>query len=76
MCLKPESLYVQFLLKVFGFSNFSPVAKIQTIVSSKQPIVSTLSALVKSIFNSLCFDLISCSNPVMFVVNNTLITTL
>jgi len=62
------------VVKRIWFSQiFSPVAEIQLIVSLKQPIVSTLSALVKYVFDSMFFKLIFYSNPVMFVVNNALI---
>jgi len=65
------------VVKRIWFSQiFSPVAEIQLIVSLKQPIVSTLSALVKYVFDSMFFKLIFYSNPVMFVVNNALITSL
>ena len=55
---------------------FSISAEIQPIVSSKQPIVFTLSALVKFVFDSKCFNMFLCSNQVMFMENNVLITSL
>jgi len=62
--------------RICFFSNFFISAEIQPIVSSKQSIIFTLSALVKFVFDSKYFNLIFCSNPVMFVVNNVLITSL
>ena len=73
---RPECLYIAWLLKEFNFLKFFISAEIQLIVSSKQPIVFTMLALVKSVFYSKCFNPIFCLNPVMFVVNNVLITSL
>jgi len=70
-------LVYSMVVKRIWFSQiFSPVAEIQSIVSSKQLIVSTLSALVNCVFDSMCFKLIFCSNLVMFVVNSAVITSL
>jgi len=51
--LKPPlftQFFVVFVKNIWLFQNISTVAEIQPIVFMKQPIVSTLSALVKSVF--------------------------